>query len=195
MTAKKESYVGLAILTAVTASLCCITPALAIIAGLGGAASTFRWLEPFRPYLIGITVGVLIFAWYQKLRAGKNTSVVCADEKKPFMHTKKFLGIVTVFALLLLAFPSFSHVLYPNDQPKLLQVNPVHLETAKFNITGMTCTGCEAHITHAINELDGIQLVEASYLKGQAIVQFDSTKTNKDQITHAINATGYQVSN
>jgi copper chaperone CopZ len=195
MTAKKESYGGLAILTAITASLCCITPVLAIIAGIGGTASAFSWLEPFRPYLIGITVGILAFAWYQKLRKSKSMNCDCVGEKKPFLQTKKFLGIVTFFAGILLAFPNFSYILYPNNQTKVLQVNQKNLESAKFNIIGMTCKGCEVHITHAVNKLDGIQSVKASYQKGQAIVQFDNTKTNKDEIAHAINVTGYKVSN
>ena len=47
--------------------MCCITPLLAIVGGLGGVASTFSWPEPLRPYLIALTVGVLGFAWYQQL--------------------------------------------------------------------------------------------------------------------------------
>ncbi len=195
MTTEKESYGGLAILTAVTASLCCITPVLAFMAGFGGIASTFSWLEPFRPYLIGITVGILAFAWYQKLRTSNSIDCNCVDEKKPFLQTKKFLGIVTVFAGLMLAIPNFSHIFYPDNQSNVTQVKQENLETVKFNITGMTCTGCEVHISHALTELDGIQSVKASYQKGHAVVQFDKTKTNKDEITHAINATGYKVSN
>ncbi|MDZ7646572.1 MAG: hypothetical protein U5K54_05000 [Cytophagales bacterium] len=47
----------------------CITPVLALISGVGGIAATFSWLEPVRPYLIGITTLVLGFAWYQELEA------------------------------------------------------------------------------------------------------------------------------
>ena len=65
-TSNKVAYAG--ILTAMAASICCITPVLALIAGTSGIASTFSWVEPFRPYLIGITILVLVFAWYQKLR-------------------------------------------------------------------------------------------------------------------------------
>lgn len=35
---------------AVGASLCCITPVLAVLAGSTGMASTFSWMEPFRPF-------------------------------------------------------------------------------------------------------------------------------------------------
>ncbi|HEY1054273.1 MAG TPA: heavy metal transporter, partial [Emticicia sp.] len=43
------------ILTAFATSLCCITPVLALLGGASGLASSFSWIEPFRPYLIGLT--------------------------------------------------------------------------------------------------------------------------------------------
>ena len=91
--------------TAIATSLCCITPVLALFSGATGIASTFSWLDPYRPYLIGLTVAVLVFAWYQKLKP-KNAEIDCAcevEEKSSFRHSKRFLGIVTVLAILLLA--------------------------------------------------------------------------------------------
>ena len=49
-----NKLIGAGLLTAIAASLCCITPVLALIAGTSGLASTFSWLEPFRPYFIGM---------------------------------------------------------------------------------------------------------------------------------------------
>ena len=66
-----KKIIGAGLLTAIAASLCCITPVLALIAGTSGLASTFSWLEPFRPYFIGLTILVLGFAWYQKLKHKK----------------------------------------------------------------------------------------------------------------------------
>ena len=63
-----KKLIGAGLLTAIAASLCCITPVLALVAGTSGLASTFSWLEPFRPYFIGLTILVLGFAWYQKLK-------------------------------------------------------------------------------------------------------------------------------
>ncbi|PZX67881.1 hypothetical protein LY54_00620, partial [Salegentibacter mishustinae] len=50
---KNESsgLLGAGLLTAAAASLCCITPILALISGSAGIASSFSWMEPFRPYL------------------------------------------------------------------------------------------------------------------------------------------------
>ena len=71
---------GLGIMTAIAASLCCITPVLAALAGISGLASTFTWLEPARPYFIGATVLVLGFAWYQKLGIERKNDVHCDCE-------------------------------------------------------------------------------------------------------------------
>ena len=59
----------------------------------------------------------------------------------------------------------------------------------------MTCTGCEEHVNHEINKLNGIVRSKASYENGNAIVEFDKTKTNETEIEKAINATGYKVTN
>ena len=66
-----KKLIGAGLLTTIAASLCCITPVLALIAGTSGLTSTFSWLEPFRPYFIGLTILVLGFAWYQKLKPKK----------------------------------------------------------------------------------------------------------------------------
>lgn len=55
------------ILAALAASLCCIAPLLAIFGGVSGAATYFNWVEPYRPYIIAITILIFAFAWYQKL--------------------------------------------------------------------------------------------------------------------------------
>src|SRR5258706_11743507 len=92
---------GTSVITAIAASLCCITPVLALIAGSGSIASTFSWIEPVRPYLIGLTIAVLGFAWYQKLKPQPTDDCGCATSEKPkFLHSKTFLLLVTVFAAL-----------------------------------------------------------------------------------------------
>lgn len=57
----------------------------------------------------------------------------------------------------------------------------------------MTCAGCEEHINHEVNKLPGIIKTITSYENGNAIVEFDNSKTNIAKIENAINSTGYQV--
>ncbi len=187
---------SLGIMTAFAASLCCITPVLAALAGISGLASTFSWLEPARPYFVGVTILVLGFAWYQKLKNRQINTVDCdceTDQKPSFWQSRKFLGIVTVVAVLLLAFPSYASVFFSDAENTTVVASQGDLQKVEFTIKGMTCTGCEHHVKSEINKLDGIIEVAVSYEKGNAIVKFNKTKTTIEVITAAINSTGYKV--
>ena len=190
----ENKLIGAGLLTAITASLCCITPVLALIAGTSGIASTFSWIEPFRPYLIGLTILVLGFSWYQKLKPQKEIDCECeTDEKPKFIQSRKFLGIVTVFVIVILAFPYYSGIFYPNTEKQIILVDKSDIKTTEFKISGMTCASCEEHVNHEVNKLNGIVNSTVSYENGNAIVEFEKTKTNETEIEKAINSTGYQV--
>ncbi len=193
-----KPLVGAGLLAALAASLCCITPLLAVVGGLGGVASSFSWLEPFRPYLIVLTVGVLGFAWYQKLKPRPADDCGCAVDAKPsLLHSKGFLGVVTVLAALLLAFPYYGARLYPTTAVPALAVAttgaaPVW-QTANYRIGGMTCEACAKHVEHAVQQLPGVQAVTVSYDQGTAQVRFDAAKSPAAQVAQAINGTGYHI--
>ena len=187
---------GASILSAIAASLCCITPVLALISGAGGIASSFSWLEPARPYLLSATVLVLFFAWYQKLKPRTDEEIQCVcdeDETPPFMQTKKFLGIVTVFAFLMMTFPYYGHIFYPKVNNEIGLVSSENIQVVNFNVSGMTCASCEEHIKHAINEKQGVISVSANSKVGITSVKFDKSKIDKEIIIKTINATGYIV--
>lgn len=192
-----KPLVGAGLLAALAASLCCITPLLAVVGGLGGVASSFSWLEPFRPYFIALTVGVLGFAWYKQLKPAPADACGCAvDAKRPFMQTKGFLGTVTVLALLLLAFPYYGANLYPAPAapaPVATNAAAPMWQTTNYRIGGMTCEACAQHVEHAVQQLPGVQAVTVSYAQGTAQVRFDAAKSPAVQVAQAINGTGYKV--
>jgi len=191
-----NNLIGVGILTAIAASLCCITPILALIAGTSGLASTFSWLEPFRPYFIGLTILILSFAWYQKLKPKNQIDCNCNINEKPkFIQSKMFLGIVTAFAIVMLAFPYYSKIFFSKKEKKFIVVDKSNIQRVEFTIRGMTCASCEEHINHEVNKLTGIVDMSVSYENGNAIVEFDSSKTSTADIEKAINSTGYTVTN
>jgi len=190
----KNKLAVTSILTAITASLCCITPVLALIAGTSGIASAFSWIEPFRPYLIGLSILVLLFAWYQKLKPEKEIDCECeTDEKPKFIQSKTFLGIVTIFAIVMLAFPYYSSIFYPNSEKQIIVVDKTNIKTIEYKISGMTCASCETHVNHEVNKLNGIVNSKTSYENGNAIIEFDETKTNELEIEKAIKTAGYKI--
>jgi len=189
-----KKLISTGLLAAFTASLCCITPLLAFIAGTSGLAATFSWIEPLRPYLIALTIFVLGFAWYLKLKPKKQLDCNCEKEEKiPFTQSKMFLGTVTLFAVVMLAFPYYSGIFYPTTEKQIIIVDQSNIRKIEFTISGMTCASCGEHVNTEVNKLSGIISSEASYENRNAVVKFDDSKTNSDEIENAINATGYLV--
>ena len=192
-TSKNAAYTGL--FAAVAASSCCIPPVIALIAGVGGSASALSWMEPFRPYLIGLAAIAIGYAWYAYLKPKKADDCCEVDAKPKWYQTKGFLIGITLFAAISISFPYYSHIFYPDNKKEVIVVNQSDIQTVNFDVKGMTCASCEEHVKHAVNELEGIVNVAASYEKANAEVEFDNTKTSKEDIEKAINSTGYKVIN
>lgn len=149
------TFTGAGVLSAIAASLCCITPVVALLAGSSSIAANFSWIEPARPYFIGLSIAVLLFAWYVKLKHAKMADVNgnCETTKKAsFLQSKTFLGIVTVFAILMMAFPLYAKMFYPRPKVQTATLAAVdNKQQVKFTIQGMTCEGCEAHVNNELS--------------------------------------------
>ena len=192
-TSKNAAYTGL--FAAVSASACCIPPVVALFAGVGGSASALSWMEPFRPYLISFAILAIGYAWYAYLKPIKAEDCCEVDAKPKWYQTKGFLIGITLFAAISITFPYYAHIFYPDNKKEVVVVSQSNIQIVNFDVKGMTCVSCEEHVKHAVNELEGIVNVKASFEKAHAEVEFDNTKTSKEDIEKAINSTGYQVIN
>ena len=181
------------ILAAIAASSCCIPPVIAAIVGVGGAAGTLSWMEPLRPYLIGLAVIAIGYAWYSHLKPKKDDDCGCEIEKPKFYQTKGFLVGITLFAAISITFPYYSGIFFGDNKKEVIVVDKNDIQKINFKIDGMTCDACQNHVNHAVNELPGIIDVKTSYSEGNAVVEFDTTQINIMEIEKAINSTGYKV--
>jgi copper chaperone CopZ len=77
-----------------------------------------------------------------------------------------------------------------NTELKVVAQNVVSTD---FHVNGMTCTGCENTITKAVESINGVKEVKASYIDSLATVTFDSTMANSALISQKINDLGYNV--
>ncbi len=191
-------WVGAGLLAAITASLCCITPVLAVLSGVSGVAASFSWMEPARPFLITLTIGMLGFAWFKKLKPRNAEEIECAceeDEQPSFWQSKMFLGLVTIFAAGMLAFPSYSGIFFPeNNASKTIIVMENDIVEAILKVEGMTCTGCEHSVNYALTSSEGVIEASSSYETGTAFVKFDKSKISIAELAAAVeNETGYKV--
>ena len=187
---------GVGAFTAIVASLCCITPVLTLIVGSGSIAFPFSWIEPARPYLIGLTITLLGLAWYQNLKPRSTDNCDCiVDEKPKFIQSKGFLLLVTVFSALMIAFPVYAKAFFPKNEKASIRVEKSNIQTVKLSIKGMSCKACEAEVNHEVVKLPGIIQSDVSYENKNATIRFDTTKISIKNIISAVNATGYEVTN
>lgn len=188
-----------AVVTAVLASLCCITPVLAVLGGLSGIASAFSFLEPLRPYFIAFTIIILGYAFFNAYKPKKKDEIECAcgddkvDTKKRFINSKSFLWIIAVIAVILITFPYYSQAFFLESQ-SITAANSGHIINAKLEIEGMTCTSCEQSVDYALKSEKGVLSAKSSYKTGIAYVQYDDTKVQPKQLKKAVEEkVGYKV--
>lgn len=87
------------------------------------------------------------------------------------------------------------------ETPKVKkEIAATNLQTASFNIKGMTCAiGCAKTIEEELNGLDGVQTAKVDFDKELATVSFDKTVLNPKKLTKVVEATAdgksYTVSN
>ncbi|MDF1877073.1 cation transporter, partial [Sulfurimonas sp. SAG-AH-194-L11] len=152
-------------------------------------------MEPFRPFLIGLTVLVLAYAWWDKLKPAKE-GIDCAcdaDEngKVSFWHTQTFLAIITIFSAVMLSFPYWGDRLISSNT-QAVQIEKQNLQKIEISIEGMTCKACEATIEKVVLESGAIGSVKASSKSKNAIISFDKSKTDVQTIAKVIATTGYK---
>jgi mercuric ion transport protein len=191
------AFTSAGVLSAIAASLCCITPVIALVAGSSSIAANFSWIEPARPYLIGLSVAVLALAWYVKLKPSKSIDMDCNCEqikKTSFLQSKTFLSIVTVFAILMMTFPVYAKAFYPKPEIQAAAVAVAsNKQQVNFTIQGMTCEGCEEHVNTQLSKVAGVLSYKTSYALKNSLVTFDKSKVDVKTIEAAINKTGYTV--
>ncbi len=177
---------------AIMAHICCIAPIFLGVLGVGGG-SLFSKFANLRTYLMGMTGFFLGLAFYLTYKKRK---VRCEDGTSKTRRVPKWnkisLWIATILVVFFLAFPHLVgslNISSGND--------PMKGEISEVTITvkGMTGTSCEFNIENAVKKLDGIIIVKADYKKGEVDIKFEKDKVNINDITEAINKSGYNVIN
>ncbi len=101
----------------------------------------------------------------------------------------KLLKFITA---LMLATSFFMSCSMPNNESKkVVIVNESDILRKTIGVNGMTCVGCEVTLEDNIAKIEGVVSVKASHTDKEAIIEFDSTKTDIITITKTIKESGY----
>ena len=193
--ALQKASLGGSILAAITASLCCIGPLVAVLLGAGGFAASAVF-ERWRPVFLGITFALLALAWYLTYRKPKvacDEGSACAT--KPISKWNKVgLWFATSVVLVTAAFPSLSSAILRGTQSNApVAVADANSAVLKVKIPGMDCAACALNIQSVLKKQSGVQQAQVSFDTKEAVVQYDATTLSSEKIIAAIDQTGFKA--
>lgn len=186
---------GGSLLSAITASLCCIGPLVAVALGAGGFAASALF-EKWRPVFLGVTFALLALAWYltyRKPKAACEEGSTCAT-KPVAKWNKVVLWFATGVVLVTAAFPSLSSAILSGTQSNApVVVTDANSTVLKVKIPSMDCAACAVSIQTKLRQQPGIVTAQVNYDMKEAVVQYDATKLSPEKIIAAIDETGFKA--
>ena len=66
------------------------------------------------------------------------------------------------------------------------------MKEIKLKIEGMHCTGCSSRLEKVLNNIDGVESATVSFEKKQAIITYNESQTDIEQIKQIIQDTGFK---
>ena len=193
--ALQKATLGGSVLAAITASLCCIGPLVAVALGAGGFAVSAVF-EKWRPVFLGVTFALLALAWYltyRKPKADCAEGSACAT-KPVSKWNKVVLWFATGVVLVTAAFPSLSSAILRGTQSNApVAVEDENSAVLKVKIPSMDCAACALNIQSVLKRQAGVTSAQVSFNTKEAVVQYDATKLSPENIIAAIDQPGFKA--
>ena len=67
------------------------------------------------------------------------------------------------------------------------------MKTEKFEVTGMTCASCVAHVEKSVSKLEGIKMVQVNLLTNSMTVSYDESSLDNSKIEKSVENAGYEA--
>lgn len=198
--ALQKASLGGSILAAITASLCCIGPLVAVLLGASGFAASAVF-ERWRPVFLGVTFALLALAWYLtywKPKAACEEGSACAT-KPVAKWNKVVLWFATAFVLVAAAFPSLSSAILRVTQSNSDACCPpsavanANGAVLKVKIPSMDCAACALKIQSVLKKQAGVTGAQVSFDTKEAVVQYDATRISPEEVIAVIDQTGFKA--
>ena len=184
------------ILAALTASICCVGPLLLIGLGVSGAwIGNLTLLEPFRPYLMTLTFGILGYAFYKIYKRNLENcepGSYCSNPKSDKIN-KIVLWISTVFVFGLLSVPYLAEEILASENVSIENGSEQFLEikTITLSVPGMNCASCPLTVQKSLKKLEGVMSAKVTFKDKKAVVQYNPLKVVPENLIAATTNSGY----
>lgn len=180
------------VLTAITASLCCVGPIVAALAGVGsiGAFSVF---VAYRPYFIVLTILLLGLGFFLSYR---KREVLCDDGtckiESAGKWSKATMWLATVIAAVSIAVPYLGWTQELLAQPISGQ-DPTSIANALvvLDIEGMDCEACAAGLQATLGRIEGVAAAQVNFQDARAVLKYDSTRVRPKAFVEELKEVGF----
>ena len=133
------------------------------------------------------------FAFYQVYKKKKVDCGNCETDKPSFFKSKFYVWLVAVFVAVMTLVSYYPQLFHRTKGNELVIVNQRDIQSVKLGIEGMVCQSCETNINNSVNKIDGVIQIKTSFKKGVSVIEFDSTKTNINDIKKVVQSKGYVI--
>ena len=189
---------GGAVVAAITASLCCILPVVAVVLGISGFAAS-QFFEQWRPYLLAVTSGLLALDFYLAYRRAPKEACEPGSlcERPAFgKWNRRILWLATVFVALFATFPYYSgrvvRAVTRTGQPAA-NVSQLATERVVLKIEGMDCPACAAGLQNNLRQIPGVHRAEVSFQDKQANLDYDPKAVEPARFSQVVAEAGFKV--
>ncbi len=175
--------IAIGIKAGILSSLCCAGALILVLFGIGTVSFALS-LTQYRPYFIALgLIFMTASIWYHFKKSCKDEA--CNLNKKQFIATVVTVYTIILVVLLYVVVPAVAPVLFSSQT---LETAPAseNVKQITLSIEGMTCSGCAEIVRNSLLKNRGILKAEVSYLKSSAVVWYDSSITDKEEIVTAI---------
>lgn len=181
----------LGLLSALTASVCCLGPVLLVLLGLGSLGfgailGRYHW------WFILAAIGLLTFAWRSYVKEKRR----CDTARCEMAQGRTTKWTLLLASAVVAAFVGLNLYTYASQSHRAAMTpgSSSHLSAVKITVEGMTCFTCELTVESSLKRLPGVQDADAKVTEQAAYVRYDPTRVSLDALITAINKTGYRAS-
>jgi len=182
----------LGILSVLTASMCCLGPALLALVGLG-SLGVGAFLGRYHWWFIGAAITLLAFSWRNALReAHRCRTEACATTQGK--TTRLVLTVASGVIAVVVGLNVYTYASQHQRTPAWVATSEhAALTAVVIPVKGMTCWSCELTVESSLKGLPGVHSVEANVNEQAAHVSYDPTQVGLEALMAAINRTGFRA--
>lgn len=183
---KSKNFIIRGITSSILASLCCVTPLVVVLIGIGSVSVALSFLR-YRIYFLSFGFVFLVVATYVYLKRdyGKcNLNTVAKEKYSILASTILMVAIYVVLTYFVIPPLLISNVqnIVTSEQKTISPSSFENASQLKITVSGMTCACNVADIQYNLMQMKGVLNVTIDYGTKTGLILYNSSQINKNQI-------------